>query len=409
MSQDSDFELHLGRVLATSLPDDALSLDIESSRGTLAAVFYPVPGEIGAVLWAGGGGELGLSLSQELRSFGVSSLRLHYRRDGVFSECVLDTLGGLSFLRGVGAEEVVVVGASFSGAVAICAGAMGEGTKAVVALCPQRSGTHLADRLSPRPLLLVHGTDDTVVLPAASEDIYRRAQEPKELVYIPGADHGFTRHQREVRELLRDWLVAQVGHRQQEGKLGLSRASEGPSPVRAKVVALGKEIVVAEGNLAWAEAEAIVCPATDELIMERGVAAALVEAGGFEIQQQALAQGPQRVGQVAITEAGRLPARFIFHAVISATMLHYQPPTEEAVAQTTKRCLLLADALGLRRLAFSALGTGGGGLPVERVAQIMLGLVAEHLRGTTSLERITFSLQGEATYRSFAAALRSLG
>lgn len=415
MSQDNDFELKLGQVFATQLPDDALDLDIESSRGPITAVFYPVPGKVGAVLWAGGGGELGLSLSQELRSFGISSLRLHYRRDGVFPECVLDALGGLSFLRGVGAEEVVVVGASFSGAVAICAGAMGEGVKAVAALCPQRSGTHLANKLSPRSLLLIHGTADTVILPAASEDIYHRAQEPKELVYIEGAEHGFAGHQEEIRGLLRPWIVKQVGDPTAVAA-GASTPGQGPILTRGgplvpqtKAVASGKEITVAEGNLARVEANAIVCPATDELTMERGVAAALVEAGGPEIQNQLFSHGTQRVGQVVITEAGKLSARFVFHAVIAATLIDYQLPTDEAVAMTTQRCLLLANALGLHSLAFPALGTGTGGLPMERVARIMLGLTASHLQGTTTLQNVTFALQGEASYRTFIAALRNLG
>ena len=406
MLEDSDFELTLGRVQATQLPDDALSLDIESSRGSITAVFYPVLGETGAVLWAGGGGDLGLSLSQELRAYGISSLRLHYRRDGVFPECVLDVLGGISFLRGVGAEEVAVVGASFSGAVAICAGAMGDGVKAVAALCPQRFGTHLADRLSPRALLLVHGTADDVILPAASEDIYSRAQEPKELVYIPEAGHGFAGHQQEVREVLRGWLTKQVGSPNAPPS-NLALPSES-SPPRTREVASGKTVVVVEGNLAQAEADALVCPASDELIMERGVAAALVEAGGFEIQSEALSQGPQPVGQVAVTGAGRLSARFIFHAVISASLVGNQPPTEEAVRLATTRCLILANVLGLRSLAFPALGAGGGGLPVERVARIMLGLAADHLPTSQSLEEVTFYAQGGAAHRSFAAALGSL-
>ncbi len=407
MSQDNDFELQLGRVSATPLPDDALSLDIESSRGAIAAVFYPVLGETGVVLWAGGSGELGLALSQELRSFGISSLRLHYRQDGVFPECVLDTLGAISFLRSSGAEEIVVVGASFSGAVAICAGVMGEGVTGVAALCPQRYGTHLVDQLSPRPLLLIHGTDDTILLPAASEDIYRRAQEPKELVYIPGGDHGFTNHQEEVKALLQEFLVTHLGHQPTEDGRRFAPAVEPLAP-EYKEVAPGKLIVMTEGNLARVEAEAVVCPATDELIMERGVAAALVDAGGPEIQHQALSHGRQRVGQVAVTEAGKLPARFVFHAVITTTMVDFQSPTEELIGLLTQRCLLLADTLGLRSLAFPALGTGGGGLAVERVAQIMLSGVANHLRGNTPLEKVAFSLQGEATYRSFAAALRML-
>ena len=41
-------------------------------------------------------------------------------------------------------------------------------------------------RISPRPLLLVHGEDNRLHLPAESLELHRRAQEPKELVLVAG-------------------------------------------------------------------------------------------------------------------------------------------------------------------------------------------------------------------------------
>ena len=42
------------------------------------------------------------------------------------------------------------------------------------------------------PWLLVHGTDDDVVPLEDSQAIFKRANEPKELVVLPGADHVFS-------------------------------------------------------------------------------------------------------------------------------------------------------------------------------------------------------------------------
>jgi fermentation-respiration switch protein FrsA (DUF1100 family) len=47
-------------------------------------------------------------------------------------------------------------------------------------------------RLSPRPLLLVHGDADDVVPYEDSERNFAAAREPKELWRIPGAGHGKT-------------------------------------------------------------------------------------------------------------------------------------------------------------------------------------------------------------------------
>ncbi|MCC6445243.1 MAG: alpha/beta fold hydrolase [Armatimonadetes bacterium] len=44
-------------------------------------------------------------------------------------------------------------------------------------------------RISPRPVLLLHGSADTVIPAEHSRALYRQTKEPKELVEIPGAGH----------------------------------------------------------------------------------------------------------------------------------------------------------------------------------------------------------------------------
>jgi len=101
----------------------------------------------------------------------------------------MDVLAACSFLQGVGAERVVLVGHSFGGAVVIKAGQLAPLVKAVVALSPQRFGTMQVEQLG-KPLLLVHGADDQVLNMAASQDIYDRALEPKRVIFLEGAGHG---------------------------------------------------------------------------------------------------------------------------------------------------------------------------------------------------------------------------
>jgi len=44
--------------------------------------------------------------------------------------------------------------------------------------------------ISPRPLLLVHGTADTELSPGNSEVLFAAAGEPKELILLPGIEHA---------------------------------------------------------------------------------------------------------------------------------------------------------------------------------------------------------------------------
>jgi pimeloyl-ACP methyl ester carboxylesterase len=46
------------------------------------------------------------------------------------------------------------------------------------------------ERVAPRPLLFVTGSNDTNVPPVLTEELFARAREPKDLLSIPGAAHG---------------------------------------------------------------------------------------------------------------------------------------------------------------------------------------------------------------------------
>lgn len=224
-SEDSSAELELSieGVASCERADGALDLVMRTSRGEIAAALHPCEGESGAAIFVGGalGGLDGPAnaiykrLAHELvapdEGIGLTSLRLHYRQPGEFQECVLDVLGGLSLLKGLGAQRVALVGHSFGAAVIIKAGELSDLVSAVAALSPQLYGTRTVERLSPRPLLLVHGTADKILDCAASDDIYERALEPKRLVLYEGADHGLTSCADELFDLLRGWLVDAVG------------------------------------------------------------------------------------------------------------------------------------------------------------------------------------------------------
>lgn len=65
---------------------------------------------------------------------------------------------------------------------------------------------HCAARLAPRPLLVLHGTADEVVLPEEAYLIAAAAAEPKELLMVEGADHRFSAHLEVVWRSFFHWL-----------------------------------------------------------------------------------------------------------------------------------------------------------------------------------------------------------
>lgn len=137
----------------------------------------------------------------------VTSIRVDYRLPNVLTECVLDAMAGLSFLSATGHTDVALVGHSFGGAVVIAAAPLNPLVKAVAALSSQTFGASNAAAVAPRPLLLAHGGADTRLPPRCSELIYEWAQEPKELIIYPDAEHGLNECADELQAMLQGWLA----------------------------------------------------------------------------------------------------------------------------------------------------------------------------------------------------------
>jgi len=157
-------------------------------------------------------------------------------------------------------------------------------------------------------------------------------------------------------------------------------------------------ILLSEGDITAASVDAIVNAANTELVLGSGVAGAIRERGGPEIQAECGAHGPVPLGGAALTTGGKLPARFVIHA---AAMEPGGRVSEESLRTATRASLELARQRQLRSMAFPAVGTGVGGFPLQRCAEVMLAEVRSHLDAPTSLETVQFVLFGEPAYRVF--------
>lgn len=231
-----DLDLRILQVAARPLEgplegEPAYRILLRTTRGEIGGILHPVEGGTSALVCVGGamGGldgpaqRLYARLPAILVEGRVTVLRLDYRRPNDFLECVLDTLAGCSFLQGVGASELALVGHSFGGAVVVRAGQLSALVRGVVALAPQTYGTQDVAQLG-KPLLLVHGTADGILSAMASEEIYRRAAEPRRIVLFEDEDHAFSSAGVRLDELLREWLFARfAGLPMESGRTELPR------------------------------------------------------------------------------------------------------------------------------------------------------------------------------------------
>ena len=217
-----ELELSIQQVAVAPEADGSYRVLLRTTRGDIPGMLHVFEGGTGAAVLFGGasggldgpGDSVYARLGPALVEAGVSVLRVTYRHPGEFDECLLDVLGAVSFLKGIGAERLVLAGHSFGGALAIKASEYAPLVSGVVAMSSQLYGTENVEALAPRPLLLIHGMDDQVLEATASEIIYQRAAEPKRLVLYAGAGHGLTQCKDELFDLLREWIVEAVGRQE---------------------------------------------------------------------------------------------------------------------------------------------------------------------------------------------------
>ena len=165
------------------------------------------------------------------------------------------------------------------------------------------------------------------------------------------------------------------------------------------------QIKLVRGDIAQQDAEAIVNAANNRLWMGAGVAGAIKRAGGREIEEEAVAKGPIPIGEAAVTGAGRLKAAYVIHAAVMGQDLRTDA---DKIRQATQNSLRRADELGLKSIAFPALGTGVGGFSLEDCARLMLDVVQRHGTSATSLERVVFVLYDQPAYQAFERVLQSM-
>ena len=224
-----------------------------SEPGTMVVICHGFTGSK-----EGGGGAI--SMAEKLGKLGYSTLLFDFsgcgESEGHFSDISLsnhikDVKCAVDFCHDTGFKSIITVGRSFGGAAVLCHGGTEKKVAGVsswsapadplrhfsgylkgpaplerdlVPLTGQGSTVFVkkgffddlsrhdvinrASLLSPRPLLVVHGEDDDTVPPVNAKLIFEAAKVPKALKIIPGADHRYSGHYREVWDTFFSWLKA---------------------------------------------------------------------------------------------------------------------------------------------------------------------------------------------------------
>ena len=171
---------------------------------------------------------------------------------------------------------------------------------------------------------------------------------------------------------------------------------------------IGKTLLrLVRGDITGVRADAIGHAANEALTPGGGVSGAIHRAGGPSIWEECRRLGPINTGQAVLTTGGQLPARHVIHAV-GPVWEGGSSGEAELLASAYRASLRVADERGLRSIAFPSISTGIYGYPVDRAARVALRTVAEHLRGPTGLETVTFVLFSAGDLATYGTALDEL-
>jgi O-acetyl-ADP-ribose deacetylase (regulator of RNase III) len=166
----------------------------------------------------------------------------------------------------------------------------------------------------------------------------------------------------------------------------------------------GQVLQISQGDITAETVDAIVNTANAYLEHGAGVAGAIVQRGGQQIQAES-SQWVREHGLVshaepAYTHAGYLPCRYVIHAVGPRWG---EGDETDKLGAAVRGSLQLAERLSLSSIAFPAISTGIFGFPKLRAAQVMLSTIRDYLANNpdSSLKLIRLVLYDQETLRAF--------
>ena len=157
-----------------------------------------------------------LSIADKLASIkiGIPVMRLDYRHPARNKYCVADVQAAMNYLEsGYALTRFVLVGWSFGGAPVFTLGGSDERVVGCATVASQTAETDGIRHLSPKPVLLMHGTGDRTLRYSCSQRLYDEygSKGERELKLFEGDDHALTKNAREAEEMLCHFIMRCAG------------------------------------------------------------------------------------------------------------------------------------------------------------------------------------------------------
>lgn len=174
---------------------------------------------------------------------------------------------------------------------------------------------------------------------------------------------------------------------------------------------IGNSVIrVEKGDLTAMEGiDAFVFYARPDLQLGAGYGTAISSRGGQAVQNELDAliekSGLVNTGDAVVTEAGRLKAKHIIHAVGPRFA---EQDMEPKLRKTMQASLARAEEIGVEKLAFQPMGMNFYMVPVDMCVRVMFDEIKRHLDGETKLKEVSVITMDRTEYLPFEAGLVAL-
>lgn len=185
---------------------------------------------------------------------------------------------------------------------------------------------------------------------------------------------------------------------QQRNQKGIITTNSAEDRLLAEIPAKNRLIKVYHGDITNLRVDVIVSSDDRRLKMGGGVARRIREVGGEDIYNEVRKIAPIDLGEIVVTDAGKLQAKKVFHpAVIDWSNPRSTSP--ELINPIVCNCIAMAGArYQMNSIALPLLGTGAGLLEPEEVWEAMLWAVKNEV--SSNIREVAIAIYGTRIVRA---------
>lgn len=152
--------------------------------------------------------------------------------------------------------------------------------------------------------------------------------------------------------------------------------------------------------------DAVVNAANAELAPGGGVAGAIHSKAGPGLYEECKPFAPIQTGEAVITTGHGLPNPFVIHCL--GPVYGHDKPEAKLLCNCYRNALRIADAKGLKSIAFPAISTGIFGYPIVEAAEVTLMAILETAPKLENIQLIRMVLHSPHDQKVFKEMLDKL-